>query len=332
MKTFTLAAIAALAISTAPAFAADMPVKAKPVAAPPPPAWDIAFGARDRQRLHLPRRLAVRPQAVGRVPISSRATTSTRIPALRRHWRRQHRVPEPRRGRDRLLRRLPTDLRQARVRFRRLVLLVSGRAVLQRPPAATAPSKLSPTLACSMALPNGNVAKNDLSFFEFYGKVTYTVTDAFALGAYVYYSPTCSTPAPRRVLRRHRQVHVPGARRTACSPTSPAKSATGTSAPATRSTAYHAIGASKSGGIPLHDYTTWNVGFGWTWKVFTRRPALHRHRPEQGELQRFHQRPHRAFTAAGITPINAGGSARTGAARRFVARLSADLTVNTNLK
>ena len=45
MKTFTLAAIAALAISTAPAFAADMPVKAKPIAAPPPPAWDIAFGA-----------------------------------------------------------------------------------------------------------------------------------------------------------------------------------------------------------------------------------------------------------------------------------------------
>src|ERR1041384_7681399 len=46
MKKFTLAAVAALALSAAPAFAADMPVKAvKAVVAPQPPAWDIAFGS-----------------------------------------------------------------------------------------------------------------------------------------------------------------------------------------------------------------------------------------------------------------------------------------------
>ena len=44
MKKFAFAAIAALALSTAPAFAADLPVKAKPAAAPPTPTWDIAFG------------------------------------------------------------------------------------------------------------------------------------------------------------------------------------------------------------------------------------------------------------------------------------------------
>ena len=27
--------------------------------------------------------------------------------------------------------------------------------------------------------------------------------------------------------------------------------------------------ANNPNGIPLPDYTTWNVGFGWTWKVFT---------------------------------------------------------------
>src|SRR5207247_151758 len=43
MKKFTLAAVAALAFSAAPAFAADMPVKAVKAAAPP--AWDIAFGS-----------------------------------------------------------------------------------------------------------------------------------------------------------------------------------------------------------------------------------------------------------------------------------------------
>ena len=44
MKKITLAAVAALALSAAPTFAADMPVKAAPAAAAPP-AWDIAFGS-----------------------------------------------------------------------------------------------------------------------------------------------------------------------------------------------------------------------------------------------------------------------------------------------
>src|SRR6478736_5050756 len=38
-------------------------------------------------------------------------------------------------------------------------------------------------------LPNGNVIKADVSFWEVYGKVNYTVNDNIALGAYVYYSP-----------------------------------------------------------------------------------------------------------------------------------------------
>src|SRR5258707_15287521 len=45
MKKVVLSVVAALAVTAAPAFAADMPVKAKPmvpVAVPSP--WDIAFG------------------------------------------------------------------------------------------------------------------------------------------------------------------------------------------------------------------------------------------------------------------------------------------------
>ena len=45
MKKFLLAAVAALASSAGPVLAADMIVKARPVAAPPPSIWDIAFGA-----------------------------------------------------------------------------------------------------------------------------------------------------------------------------------------------------------------------------------------------------------------------------------------------
>jgi uncharacterized protein (TIGR02001 family) len=46
MKTYAVAAAAALALSVGSAFAADVPVKTAPVAAPAPaaPVWDIAFG------------------------------------------------------------------------------------------------------------------------------------------------------------------------------------------------------------------------------------------------------------------------------------------------
>jgi uncharacterized protein (TIGR02001 family) len=44
MKKVILTTIAAVALSGSAALAADLPVKARPVVAPPPPAWDIAFG------------------------------------------------------------------------------------------------------------------------------------------------------------------------------------------------------------------------------------------------------------------------------------------------
>ncbi len=44
MKKLTIAAFAAFALTTG-ASAADLPVKAKPIVAPDPPAWDIAFGS-----------------------------------------------------------------------------------------------------------------------------------------------------------------------------------------------------------------------------------------------------------------------------------------------
>lgn len=45
MNKVLLSAVAALTLSAGSAFAADLPVKARPIAAPPPPAWDVAVGA-----------------------------------------------------------------------------------------------------------------------------------------------------------------------------------------------------------------------------------------------------------------------------------------------
>ena len=45
MKKLTMAAVAAFALATGSASAADLVTKAKPIVAPEPPAWDIAFGS-----------------------------------------------------------------------------------------------------------------------------------------------------------------------------------------------------------------------------------------------------------------------------------------------
>ena len=38
-------------------------------------------------------------------------------------------------------------------------------------------------------LPNANVIKKDVSFFEVYGKVNYTINDSWQFGVNEYYSP-----------------------------------------------------------------------------------------------------------------------------------------------
>src|SRR3954449_8600269 len=45
MKKLTIAAVAAFALATGSASAADLVTKAKPIVAPDPPAWDLAFGS-----------------------------------------------------------------------------------------------------------------------------------------------------------------------------------------------------------------------------------------------------------------------------------------------
>ena len=77
MKKVVLSVVAALAFSAAPAFAADMPVKAKMVG-PAPGAvspWDIAFGAAVMND-YVFRGSRSRTTSLQSRPISSRATTS----------------------------------------------------------------------------------------------------------------------------------------------------------------------------------------------------------------------------------------------------------------
>ena len=59
-------------------------------------------------------------------------------------------------------------------------------------------------------------------------------------------------------------------------------------------------------GTPLPDYSTWNVGLGFTYKVFTLDLPLLRHRPDRGRVQRADRRPHRHRNAGNITADQSG--------------------------
>ena len=133
MKKVVLSVVAALAVSAAaPAFAADMPVKAAKVGAGCG-AEPVGYRLRRRghERLHLPRRHAVRAQAVGRGLFRAALQHQSELAALRRPVRREHQVREQRGGRNRFLWRRSPDLRPFGLRFWLLVLLLSGRHLLR---------------------------------------------------------------------------------------------------------------------------------------------------------------------------------------------------------
>src|SRR5262245_52536265 len=129
MKKFIVTAVAAVVLAT-PALAADKKVKALAAPEAPPSPWDVAFGGGltsdyifrgITQSNHRPSVTAY---------FEPRYNVTKDLQYYGRHLRREHLVPEPRGRRGRHLRRVPPDLRSARARFRRLVLLVSGRTVL----------------------------------------------------------------------------------------------------------------------------------------------------------------------------------------------------------
>jgi hypothetical protein len=184
MKKVVFSVVAALAVSAgAPAFAADMPAKAPNVApAPPPSPWDIAFGSAlmtdyifrgVTQSAHHPSvaayiepRYNINPNWQLYVGVAGESIKFANNAAAEVDF-----------------------YGGVRATFGPLVLDAGlweyyypggncyGGGVLG-----------PPDPACLAALPNGNVAKSVASFYEVYGKATYTWTD-WAFGANFYWSP-----------------------------------------------------------------------------------------------------------------------------------------------
>jgi hypothetical protein len=338
MKKVVLTVVAALAVSAAaPAFAADLPSKAPKVVAPAPPPspWDIAFGS-----------------ALMSDYIFRGVTQSSHNPSVAAYFEPRYNINSNWQ--------LYAGISGESIKFANNAAAeidfyggvrptfgpwafdigywyyyypggqCYGSGPLQAPPGTGG------SIGCVNPIQtNGNVAKSVASFYEVYGKVAYTWTD-WVFGANFYYSPnflnlgadgeylsgTIKFTAPEKMALGPFGWYVSGEF---------GHQWLGTS-DAFYGCASIANGglclANNPNGIPYADYNTWNVGFGMTWKVFTLDLRYSDTNLSKAECNAFTSDPTAAFSPSGVTSIN-GGPLSNWCGARFVAKLSADLTLGS---
>ena len=177
---------------------------------------------------------------------------------------------------------------------------------------------------CNANLPNGNVVKGDLSFVEAYAKATYNFSDAFSFGGSFYWSPS--------VLNSGADGEYVAGFVKYVFPWTPLPSGWGAYASADvghwflgTSDAFYAV-AGFPNGIPYKSYTTWDVGFGITYKVFTLDFRYYDTDLNKGDCNAFTS----DHTASGVasTAINPGGPGSDWCGAVFIAKLSVDATLS----
>jgi hypothetical protein len=177
---------------------------------------------------------------------------------------------------------------------------------------------------------NGNVMKKDVSFMEVYGKVLYTINDNWAVGLNEYYSPnflnsgawgnyssvTAKFTAPGTIFGTSGVgMYISGEF---------GRQWLGTS------DSFYGVPAFPNG-IPYASYDTWNIGIGFTYKVFTLDLRYSGTDLSKGDCNAFTS----AFNSTGttsVTPINPTGASSNWCGAAGIVKLSADLTAMTNLK
>jgi hypothetical protein len=186
----------------------------------------------------------------------------------------------------------------------------------------------------------GNVAKRSASFFEGYAKLNYTINDNWAVGFNEYYSPnflnlgawgdyasvTAKYTAPATAFGTSGVgMYISGE--------------FGRQWLGTSDSFYGVVSAlgNFAAGIPEPSYNTWNIGVGFTYKVFTLDLRYSDTNLSKSACNAFTSDYATTNASPGfVTAINPGngasayGSNWCGAAG--IVKLSADLTAMTNLK
>ena len=185
----------------------------------------------------------------------------------------------------------------------------------------------------TLGLPiNGNFAKKNASFYEGYAKVNVTLNEMFAIGANEYYSPNfLNLGAWGNYASVTGKFTAP----------SPWFGSSGIGMYVSGEFGRQWLGTSDAfygtpvfpGGIPEPSYNTWNVGIGFTYKVFTLDFRYSDTNLSKGQCNAFtSDYTATTATAASVSAINPGGFESGWCGATGIVKLSADLTAMTNLK
>jgi hypothetical protein len=179
-----------------------------------------------------------------------------------------------------------------------------------------------------------NIYEADLSFWEVYGKATYAFTDTFTLGGNVFYDPSwLNTGADGTYASVTAKYVLPGT-------WFPSKDIGAFISGEFghywfgRTNAFYGntVFPGQANGIELPEYNTWNVGVSFTYKVFTldlRYVDTDLSKSNCDVLTSDHTA---TPSLSNVSSINPSGLGSNWCGATFVAKLSFDLTANTNLK
>lgn len=334
MKKVTLLATTALAMVTGSAFAADMPLKA--LKAPPAPAfdpWDVAFGG-----------------AVMSDYIFRGVTQSNHQPSVAAYFEPRYNVTKDLQLYAGVSAESISFANRAaaevdvyggiRPTFGAFAFDIGVWGYLY-PGGSCADNVLTggipgggvcPVSTTTIFLGDGNVMKKDVSFFEVYGKLNYTINDNWAVGVNEYYSPNfLNSGAWGNYSSLTAKWTAPSATFGASGVGMYVSGEFGRQWLGTSDAFYGIPGTIYANGIPYKSYNTWNVGVGFTYKVFTLDLRYSGTDLNKGDCNAFTS----AFNATGttnVTAINPGGAGSNWCGSAGIAKLSFDLTAMTNLK
>jgi uncharacterized protein (TIGR02001 family) len=185
------------------------------------------------------------------------------------------------------------------------------------------------------ALPiNGNAAKAWASFWEIYGKATYTISDSWSVGAQVYYSPSVSNTGANG-------TYAAGTIKYTAPAGAPLPKDVGWYASVDggywwlgTSDAFYGTGIVGNPfrfGVPYTSFANIDAGFGFTCKVFTLDFRYTWSGLNKGDCNAFTSDHTASGPATFVTAINPGGIGSNWCSQTFLVKLSSDLTL-ANLK
>ena len=182
----------------------------------------------------------------------------------------------------------------------------------------TPPTELFPT--------GGNTTKANDSFYEFYGKATYTFNDQWSAGVQEWYSPS--------VVNTGAWGWFSTGNVTFTAPSSWFPANSGIGGYVSGDLGYWDLGTSDAfyGFTKYTSYATWDIGVGWTWKVLTLDLRYYDTNLSRTECDAFTGAQNATFSPVNITVQNPSGGGTNWCGSAFIAKLSASIDFNSNLK